>query len=106
MLRKLFVIGLMAIATAGVNAAEIQRRGTDTFGLGDWPSSKNFDTPPGGMHDFLSRLSYPNELRRQRVRGVMQVHVSLDANGRLVAARILRPVHPVLDHMVLDAVRE
>jgi len=107
-LKLLLFIAVVAVfaQTSVARAAETQRRGRDTFQLGDWPKQqRNFDVPQGGMSDFLSRLSYPDSLRRQRVQGVMLVSVSLDAAGRLLAIRVLQTVHPALDRIVIDALR-
>jgi TonB family protein len=106
--KPLLIIAVVALfaQTGLVRAAEVQRRGSGTFHLGDWPKKqRNFDIPPAGMSDFLSRLSYPNSLRRQHVQGVMLVDVSLDAAGRLLAIRVLHSVHPALDRIVIDALR-
>jgi protein TonB len=51
-------------------------------------------------------LEYPLELRRKHVAGTVWVDVSLDATGHLLYARVTRSVHPILDAIVLRAVRE
>ncbi len=58
------------------------------------------------MPAFIARLNYPPHLRRQRIGGVVRVAVSLDSTGRVLDARVVQSANPVLDRIVLDAVRD
>ena len=62
--------------------------------------------PLGGSKAFASRLDYPESLRRQRIAGTVIVEVSLDATGRVLSALVIHSVHPMLDAIVLRAVRQ
>ena len=62
--------------------------------------------PVGGMRALISRLDYPRDLRDKRVTGVVWVKIALDAEGHVTSAQILQSVDPVLDAIVLRAVRE
>ena len=62
--------------------------------------------PVGGMRALISRLDYPRELRHKRITGVVWVQIALDADGRVTSATIVQSANPVLDEIVLRAVRE
>jgi protein TonB len=51
------------------------------------------------------RPIYPPEAMRQRVQGVVIVETTIDADGSVSDARILRSI-PMLDEAALDAVRQ
>lgn len=103
----LLIAALAVFAQASpARAEEIEYRRGYILHMGDLPKAPGiFDVPPGGMKDFLSRLSYPPDLRRHRVEGVMLVEVSLDAAGQFLTARVLQSIHPALDRLVVDALR-
>jgi periplasmic protein TonB len=48
---------------------------------------------------------YPAEARAAGVAGVVLVEATVDADGRVIDARILRSI-PLLDQAALDAVKE
>ena len=58
------------------------------------------------MRTLISHLDYPRALRYQRVTGIVWVKIALDAEGHVSSAQIAQGVHPVLDDIVLRAVRE
>jgi protein TonB len=62
--------------------------------------------PVGGIPALISRLDYPRDLRRRLITGVVWVRMSIDADGHVTSAQIARGVDPVLDNIVLKAVRE
>jgi TonB family protein len=62
--------------------------------------------PVGGMRALISRLDYPRELRHKGVTGTVRVRVSIDARGHVTSTQIVQSIHPVLDAIVLKAVRE
>lgn len=88
----------------------VVRRSDADYYYTDWhslPPQKAFDVaaaPAEGMTGFIARLRYPTELRQQRVHGEVKVLVSLDSTGRVLAARVVESVHPILDRMVVDAI--
>jgi len=57
--------------------------------------------PPAKIHDV--RPEYPEEARQARVEGVVIVQVTIDTDGNVAAAKVLRSV-PMLDQAALDAV--
>ena len=76
----------------------------------DWrrlPPQKTFDVAPApkdGMIGFIEQLRYPATLRKQGVGGVVRVLVSLDAEGRVLDAQVVRSVDPILDRIVVQAI--
>jgi len=103
---------LIGFGACASNTQYIERRNHVTYSSTDWAHSDMRGLagtpaqPEGGMRAFVSRLDYPANLRRRHVAGVMTVQVSLDANGRVVSAKVLQSVHPQLDAIVLRAVHE
>jgi TonB family protein len=98
-------------ATSG-STEVVERRDSVTYSASDWTHGDTRHTvdvaahPVEGMAAFVSRLDYPRNLRRRHVQGIMRVRVALDAAGRIVSARVVQSVDPVLDSIVLKAVHE
>ena len=112
-MKLLVVVGAMSLllqSCASTPTGVVRRPDADYY-YTDWrrlPSQEAFDVaaaPEGGMIAFINHFSYPPELRRQRVGGVVRAFVSLDSTGRVLEARIVRSVNPVLDRMVIEAIR-
>ena len=90
----------------------VQNRDHVTYYAADWAHGDAqhkidlYPQPEGGMAAFVSHLAYPPEFRRQRITGTMIVRVSIDSQGRVLSAQVVRSVDPTLDAIVLRAVRE
>jgi TonB family protein len=105
---------LLMITFAGCSSVSdrirfAQARGDVKYYSNDWSNfqMRNGDEAPypvGGMKAYLDRLDYPREYAH--IRGTVIVHVSLDASGRVLSAWVSQSLHPVLDSIVLRAVRE
>jgi TonB family protein len=109
----IFAISIVFLAKVSGAPKRIEKRGGVTYSAEDWSHSIDprhtvdvIAQPAGGMQPFVSRLDYPAALRQQHVTGVVIAQVSLDARGRLLAAKIVQSVHPTLDAIVLQAVRQ
>jgi TonB family protein len=102
-------LGALLSSCAAPNTGVVRRTDADYY-YTDWrtiPSQEAFDVaaaPQQGMAAFIANLQYPLGLRYRGVRGEVKVLVSLDSAGRVLDVRLVRSVHPVLDHTVLDAV--
>jgi TonB family protein len=102
------------LAACSTNGSKVvEHRQNVTYSAQEWgPASSHVtgvDVPPhpvGGMAAFVKRLDYPPDLRRRRITGVVRIVVSLDATGRVLSARIIQRVNPVLDAIVLRAVQQ
>ena len=112
-LSLLGISGCTTAPTATSNSRRvIERRDNVTYEASDWTHSDTLHTvdvgahPVEGMAAFVSRLDYPRELRHRHIQGVMRVRVALDAAGNVKSAQIVWSVHPILDAIVLRAVRE
>ena len=108
----LFLVGFSAWASVHAAQQFIETRGAVTYSSDVWsPSDPRHIVdvraqPLGGSKAFASRLDYPESLRRQRVAGTVIVEVSLGAKGRVLSAELIQSVHPMLDAIVLRAVRQ
>lgn len=89
----------------------LRKQGEGTYHYSDWSgkSSDAYDIPPrpvGGMNHFVARLTYPKELRQRRIGGEIVVQISIDRNGSVSKVHIHKSVHPLLDQIVMNAVRQ
>lgn len=48
---------------------------------------------------------YPERARREGVEGTVSLRLAIDADGRVVSVRLLRPSHPDLDRAALEGAR-
>jgi protein TonB len=71
-------------------------------GTGDGPVL-DYDQPPRPIK--LTKPVYPQEAFVKKIEGVVEVDILIDANGRVVNARIKRSI-PLLDAAALQCVRE
>jgi TonB family protein len=111
-MKILFLVTAMCVllqACAPIPTRVVESAEAD-FYYKDWrrqPPQKAFDVAPApkdGMIAFIERLSYPATLRQQAVGGVVRVLVSLDTDGRVLDAQVIRSVHPILDQIVVEAI--
>ena len=92
---------------------EVVHRSDARYHYHEWSAegnrSKSYDIPPRpvrGMKSFTARLTYPRELRAQMIDGEVVAKVTIDADGRVLNAHIHKSAHPVLDQIVIDAIRQ
>jgi TonB family protein len=109
----LFLLAMSFAITARASSPMKSENGSGaTYHYDDWrkqPPQKHFDVAPApaaGMHAFISRLDYPASLRRQKIGGVMRVRVDIDASGQLQDVRVVQSIDPLLDRIVIAAVRK
>jgi protein TonB len=73
-------------------------------GTGDIPVPvTSYDRPPRPLR--MVKPEYPQEAFVKKVQGVVYVEILIDANGRVVRARVTRSV-PLLDDAAMAAVRQ
>ena len=89
----------------------LRKQGEASYHYNDWSGkpSEAYDIPPrpvGGMSRFVARLTYPRELRRQGIGGEIIVQITIDPKGSVAKVHIHKSVHPQLDQIVMDAVRQ
>ena len=89
----------------------VEQRRDARYSYSDWrklPPGRLYDVPPipeGGMHAFVSQLSYPVELKRQHIQGIVLMRVSIDAKGLIREVKVFQSASSRLDQIVVDAVR-
>jgi len=69
-------------------------------GTGDGPVM-DYDQPPRPIK--MTRPQYPQEAFVKKIEGTVEVEILIDANGRVVSARVLRSI-PLLDAAALQTV--
>jgi TonB family protein len=86
-------------------------RGSDAdYYFSDWRRAgvqKGYDVMPmpvGGMNALISRLTYPTELRRQRIGAEVRLLISFDASGRVVNIRVIQSGHQLLSRIATNAI--
>ena len=72
-------------------------------GTGDVPVVRDYDRPPRPIR--MTRPVYPQDAFVKKVEGTVLVEILIDANGRVLRARILESV-PLLDAAALETVRQ
>src|SRR4051812_14872971 len=110
-----FGVALILMAASSANAAapvnKVEHHPNDAwYYYQEWSTkkTKQWDVAPapaGGMHNFVAKLHYPEDLRRRRVGGAMRVYISLDNTGQGLEVK-MDAVNPQLDRIVIDAVRK
>jgi protein TonB len=69
-------------------------------GTGDGPVM-DYDSPPRPIK--MTRPQYPQEAFVKKIEGTVEVEILIDANGRVVSARVVRSI-PLLDAAALQTV--
>ena len=62
--------------------------------------------PIHGMSDLMKRVVYPEMAVKGNIQGTVYVKASVDEKGNVVAAKVLKGAHPLLDSAAVKAVRE
>jgi periplasmic protein TonB len=71
-------------------------------GTGDGPVM-DYDQPPRPIK--LTRPTYPQEAFVKKIEGTVELEILIDANGRVVSARVVRSI-PMLDAAAVQTVKE
>ena len=60
--------------------------------------------PPKPVHTIMP--AYPEELRRQGVKGQVELEASIDEEGLVIGVKITKSLHPYLDFAAVQALRQ
>jgi TonB family protein len=60
--------------------------------------------PIGGLRGLQREVVYPEEAKRNRIVGVVQVHFVASARGEVLRAEVVQSAHPLLDREALHVV--
>ncbi len=61
--------------------------------------------PVGGMEAVAKKVVYPDEIKGKNIKGDVQVMVTVDSTGTILAASIHKALHPACDSAAIKAVR-
>jgi len=74
------------------------------FGTND-PGDLIKPTPIGGYEQLQARVHYPRVIREAGIEGTVEVNALIDKQGKVVNTRLVEPLHPVLDQIVINAIK-
>ena len=60
--------------------------------------------PIGGLRHLQREVVYPEEAKRNRIVGLVQVHFVVSARGEVLRAEVVKSAHPLLDREALHVV--
>jgi TonB family protein len=69
---------------------------------------KPVDSPPqiiGGIERYFSYLTYPEEARRQRLQGQVEIECMVMENGKIKDVKVVKSAGFILDEAAIDALR-
>lgn len=61
--------------------------------------------PVGGMAAVAKKVVYPDEIKGKNIKGDVQVMVTVDSTGAILATSIYKALHPACDSAAINAVR-
>ncbi|MCX7876437.1 MAG: energy transducer TonB [Melioribacteraceae bacterium] len=61
--------------------------------------------PIGGMEAVAKKVVYPDEIKGKNIKGDVQVMVTVDSTGAILATKIHKALHPACDSAAVKAVR-
>ncbi len=61
--------------------------------------------PVGGMEAVAKKVVYPDEIKGKNIKGDVQVMVTCDSTGAIIATSIFKALHPACDSAAIKAVR-
>ena len=61
--------------------------------------------PVGGMEAVAKKVVYPEELKGKNIKGTVQVMVTCDSTGTILATSIYKALNPACDSAAVKAVR-
>ncbi|MGH9457117.1 MAG: energy transducer TonB [Thermoanaerobaculia bacterium] len=68
------------------------------------PEAGSCVTMPEVLH--REEAAWPDELRERGIQGTVDLEALIDRNGRVVQARVVKGLHPVLDRNAVAAIRQ
>lgn len=90
--RSIFLFALVVLI--GVNSLSFAQKKGDKSPM-----------PVGGMEAVAKKLVYPNEIKGKNIKGDVQVMVTVDSTGVILATSIFKALHPACDTAAIKAVR-
>lgn len=78
--------------------------GVSSFGYAQKKSDKS-PMPIGGMGAVAKKVVYPDEIKGKNIKGDVQVMVTVDTTGVILATSIYKALHPACDSAALQAVK-
>jgi len=71
-----------------------------------WPSERAvyIDGNNELFQSIGKKVQYPNELRKNKVQGIVVVQIIVEKDGRITNPKVVTPVHPKLDNEALKAI--
>lgn len=61
--------------------------------------------PVGGMEAVAKKVVYPDEIKGKNIKGDVQVMVTVDTTGVILATSVYKALHPACDSAAVKAVR-
>jgi periplasmic protein TonB len=61
--------------------------------------------PVGGMQAVAKKVVYPDEIKGKNIKGDVQVMVTVDSIGTILATSVYKALHPACDSAAVKAVR-
>jgi protein TonB len=109
-------ISMSSTTTAGAFAAPV---GNTLYGKSPDKARKPADVKPYNAPNFAPiyqvdsepqvigevKIPYPEDVRRAGIEGAVVMNIAIDANGEVVAAKVLHGPHPSLNQAALNAIR-
>lgn len=97
MKRMIALVGFVSAMTA-LAAGQSQKDSVDQV--------QPLPMPLHGMPDLWKRFVYPEMAVEQKIQGTVYVKASVDEKGNVVAVKVMKGVHALLDSAAVRAVRD
>ena len=78
--------------------------GVNSFSFAQKKGDKS-PMPVGGMAAVAKKVVYPKEIEGKNIKGDVQVMVTVDSTGVILATSIFKALHPACDSAAIKAVR-
>ena len=78
--------------------------GVNSFSFAQKKGDKS-PMPVGGMEAVAKKVVYPKEIEGKNIKGDVQVMVTVDTTGAILATSIYKALHPACDSAAVKAVR-
>jgi TonB family protein len=107
--QKIVVMLVLALAIAlSCQKSDGEKTMTATAELDKEATFVPYDTPPtpvGGFAAIQTKLDYPESARTQGIEGKVIVHVNIDEDGTVAAAKIIESLNPSCDEAAISALK-
>jgi periplasmic protein TonB len=94
----------MKIVTRVILLTFVLTLAANTFALAQKKADKS-PMPVGGMEAVAKKVVAPEEVTKKNVKGVVQVMVTCDSTGAILATSIFKALSPACDSAAVKAVR-